>query len=74
MLATLDRLTDTEITVPDGTTPADLRVFYGTWQAELSALTEVLVAQQQTPGSSARPLDCLLFVPLDKTRVELLRW
>jgi hypothetical protein len=37
MLATLDRLTDTEIPLPDGTAPAEFRAFYATWQAELSA-------------------------------------
>jgi hypothetical protein len=37
MLATLDRLTDAEIPLPDGTTPAELRAFYVTWQSELSA-------------------------------------
>jgi hypothetical protein len=37
MLATLDRLTDVEIPLPDGTTPAELRAFYATWQSELSA-------------------------------------
>jgi hypothetical protein len=36
MLATLDRFTDTEIPVPDGTTAAELRAFYATWQSELS--------------------------------------
>jgi predicted nucleotidyltransferase component of viral defense system len=37
MLATLDRLSDTEIPLPDGTTPAEFRAFYATWQSELSA-------------------------------------
>lgn len=37
MLATLDRFTDTEIPVPGGTTPAELRAFYTTWHSELSA-------------------------------------
>jgi hypothetical protein len=37
MLATLDRLSDTEIPLPNGTTPADFRAFYATWQSELSA-------------------------------------
>ena len=37
MLTTLDRFTDAEIPVPDGATPADLRAFYATWQADLSA-------------------------------------
>lgn len=37
MLATLDRLTDAEIPLPDGTMPAEIRAFYATWQAELSA-------------------------------------
>lgn len=37
MLATLDRLADAEIPVPDGTTPAEFRAFYATWQSELSA-------------------------------------
>ncbi len=37
MLATLDRLADAEIPLPDGTTPAEVRAFYATWQSELSA-------------------------------------
>jgi hypothetical protein len=37
MLATLDRLSDTEIPLPDGTTPAEFRTFYAIWQSELSA-------------------------------------
>jgi hypothetical protein len=37
MLATLDRFTDSEIPLPDGTGPAEFRAFYITWQAELSA-------------------------------------
>jgi hypothetical protein len=37
MLATLDRLSSTEIPLPDGTTPADFRAFYSIWQSELSA-------------------------------------
>jgi hypothetical protein len=37
MLATLDRLSDTEIPLPDGTTPAEFRAFYAIWQSELSA-------------------------------------
>jgi hypothetical protein len=37
MLATLDRFTDAEIPIPDGTTPAELRAFYASWQSELSA-------------------------------------
>jgi predicted nucleotidyltransferase component of viral defense system len=37
MLATLDRLADTEIPLPDGTTPAEFRAFYATWQSDLSA-------------------------------------
>jgi hypothetical protein len=36
MLATLDRLADAEIPLPDGTTPAEVRAFYATWQSELS--------------------------------------
>jgi hypothetical protein len=37
MLTTLDRLSDSEIPLPDGTTPAEFRAFYATWQSELSA-------------------------------------
>ncbi len=37
MLATLDRLSNTEIPLPDGTAPADFRAFYSIWQSELSA-------------------------------------
>ncbi len=37
MLATLDRLSDHEIPLPDGTTPAEFRAFYAIWQSELSA-------------------------------------
>lgn len=36
MLATLDRLADGEIPLSDGTTPAEVRAFYATWQSELS--------------------------------------
>ncbi|HMD93112.1 MAG TPA: nucleotidyl transferase AbiEii/AbiGii toxin family protein [Trebonia sp.] len=37
MIATLDRFTDSEIPVPEGLTPAELRAFYATWRSELSA-------------------------------------
>lgn len=37
MLTTLDRLSDTEIPMPDSTTPGEFRAFYATWQSELSA-------------------------------------
>ena len=37
MIATLDRFTDSEIPLPDGVTPAELRAFYATWRSELSA-------------------------------------
>jgi len=36
MFATLDRFTDDEIPVPDGSSAADLRTFYSTWRAELA--------------------------------------
>jgi hypothetical protein len=32
MFATLDRFTDDEIPVPDGSSAADLRSFYATWR------------------------------------------
>ncbi len=37
MLATLDRFTDDEIPVPDGSSVDDLRAFYATWRPELMA-------------------------------------
>jgi hypothetical protein len=37
MLAALDRFIDSDIPLPDGTTPAEFRAFYTTWQSELSA-------------------------------------
>lgn len=36
MIATLERFTDSEIPLPDGLTPAELRAFYATWRLELS--------------------------------------
>jgi hypothetical protein len=37
MIATLDRFTDDEILVPDGSSVAELRAFYTTWRSELPA-------------------------------------
>ena len=37
MIATLDRLTDSEIPVPDGSSAAGLREFYATWRSEPTA-------------------------------------
>jgi hypothetical protein len=37
MFATLDRFTDDEIPVPDGSSAAKLRMFYSTWRSELAA-------------------------------------
>jgi predicted nucleotidyltransferase component of viral defense system len=37
MIATLDRFTDHELPVPDGSSTAGLRVFYAAWQSELAA-------------------------------------
>jgi hypothetical protein len=37
MFATLDRFTDDEIPVPDGSFAAELRTFYSTWRSELAA-------------------------------------
>jgi predicted nucleotidyltransferase component of viral defense system len=37
MLATLDRFTDDEIPLPDGSSVAELRAFYSTWRSELTA-------------------------------------
>jgi Nucleotidyl transferase AbiEii toxin, Type IV TA system len=37
MIATLDRFTDDEIPVPDGSSAADLRSFYTIWRSELAA-------------------------------------
>ena len=37
MLATLDRFTDDEIPLPDGSSVDDLRAFYATWRPELMA-------------------------------------
>jgi predicted nucleotidyltransferase component of viral defense system len=36
MMATLDRFTDDEIPVPDGSSATDLRAFYATWRSELA--------------------------------------
>jgi hypothetical protein len=36
MFATLDRFTDDEIPVPDGSSAAELRTFYATWRSELA--------------------------------------
>lgn len=36
MISTLDRFTDDEIPVPDGSSAADLRAFYATWRSELT--------------------------------------
>jgi hypothetical protein len=33
----LDRFTDSEIPVPDGSSAAELRAFYVTWRSELEA-------------------------------------
>jgi hypothetical protein len=37
MIATIDRFTDGEIPVPDGSSAAELRAFYATWRSELTA-------------------------------------
>jgi hypothetical protein len=37
MMATLDRFTDSEIPVPDGSSAAELRAFYAAWRSELAA-------------------------------------
>lgn len=37
MIATLDRFTDNEIPVPDGSSVAELRAFYAIWRSELPA-------------------------------------
>jgi Nucleotidyl transferase AbiEii toxin, Type IV TA system len=37
MIATLDRFTDSEIPVPDGSSAAELRAFYVAWRSELTA-------------------------------------
>ena len=37
MIATLDRFTDGEIPVPDGSSAAELRAFYASWRSELTA-------------------------------------
>jgi hypothetical protein len=37
MIATLDRFTDDELPVPDGSSAADLRAFYTAWRSELAA-------------------------------------
>jgi hypothetical protein len=36
MFTTLDRFTDDEIPVPDGSSAAELRTFYATWRSELA--------------------------------------
>jgi hypothetical protein len=37
MIATLDRFTDSDIPVPDGSSAAELRAFYADWRSELAA-------------------------------------
>jgi hypothetical protein len=37
MFATLDRFTDDEIPVPDGSSAAELRMFYSAWRSELAS-------------------------------------
>jgi transposase InsO family protein len=37
MIATLDRFTDSEIPVPDGSSVPELRAFYAAWRSELTA-------------------------------------
>ncbi len=37
MIATLDRFTDSEIPIPDGSSAAELRAFYAAWRPELTA-------------------------------------
>ena len=37
MIATLDRFTDSEIPLPDGSSAAELRAFYAGWRSELAA-------------------------------------
>jgi hypothetical protein len=36
MFATIDRFTDDEIPLPDGTSAAELRTFYAAWRSELA--------------------------------------
>jgi hypothetical protein len=36
MFAALDRLTDDDIPVPDGSSAAELRAFYAAWRSELA--------------------------------------
>src|SRR6266487_4942398 len=40
MIATLDRFTDDEIPVPEGSSAAELRAFYAAWRSELMKLSE----------------------------------
>lgn len=37
MIGTLDRFTDDEIPMPDGSSAAELRAYYATWRSELTA-------------------------------------
>jgi Nucleotidyl transferase AbiEii toxin, Type IV TA system len=37
MIATLNRLADSEIPLPDGSSATELRAFYATWQSQLTA-------------------------------------
>jgi hypothetical protein len=39
MIATLDRLTDSDIPVPDGSSAAELRAYYADWRSELGKFT-----------------------------------
>jgi hypothetical protein len=37
MIATIDRFTDSELPMPDGSSAAELREFYTAWRSELTA-------------------------------------
>ena len=49
MIATLDRFTDSEIPVPDGSSAAELRAFYAEWRSELAAYARL----RRTPPNQA---------------------
>ena len=57
MIATLDRFTDSEIPVPDGSSAAELRAFYADWRSELAAQARLAGPRliKQTAGQTLQP-------------------
>lgn len=51
MIATLNRFTDDELPVPDGSSAADLRAFYAAWRSELTSPAGPADSPRTTPPS-----------------------